>query len=95
MNIENQKKCIVTIPEDMLADLRVFVVLHGGSIKDAEPNDEVEITCYGKKETMKRQEAIAFYREAMEGSDGCEKERYTNIYLGLMSGATVVLDEEV
>lgn len=35
MNIEDQKKCIVTIPEDVLADLRVFVVLHGGSIKDA------------------------------------------------------------
>lgn len=41
MNIENQKKCIVTIPDDKLADLRVFVVLHGGSIKDAafENND--------------------------------------------------------
>ena len=95
MKTENQRKCIVTIPEDMLADLRVFVVLHGGSIKDAEPNDEVEITCYGKTETMKRQEAITLYKEAMEASEGSERDRYTNIYLGLMAGATVVLDEEV
>lgn len=55
----------------------------------------VEVTCYGKKETMKREEAKKFYLEAMMFSEGSERERYTNIYIGLMNGLDEVSDETI
>lgn len=47
----------------------------------------VTTVCYGeKKEWLSRSEAEDYFLEAMAGSDGSEKERYTNIYLKLKSG---------
>jgi predicted membrane protein len=55
--------------------------------------DLVKITCYGKMETMERKDAIAKYLEAMAWSDGSERDRYVNIYLGLISGEMEVSDD--
>ena len=54
--------------------------------------DLVKITCYNRTETMEREDAIAKYVEAMAWSDGSERDRYVNVYLGLISGATEVSD---
>jgi len=55
-------------------------------------NDIVYVTCYGKREKYKRQDAIDFYLKAMRCSEGSERERYTNVYLGLLDGLTEVSD---
>lgn len=51
-------------------------------------NDEVEITCYGDTSKTTRAEAIKFYLECMMCSEGAERDRYLNIYLQLLNGAT-------
>ena len=55
--------------------------------------DKVKITCYGKTDVMERSKAIRFYRDCMDNSEGCERERYVNIFLGLIDGLTEVSDE--
>ena len=55
--------------------------------------DMVTVTCYGKTEKMSRKDAMKFYLECMMMSEGAERDRYTNIYLGLISGETNVCDE--
>ena len=55
--------------------------------------DMVTITCYGKTEQMSRKDAIGKYLECIAWSEGSERDRYTNIYLGLISGETNVCDE--
>ncbi|MGM9938030.1 MAG: hypothetical protein ACI38A_11860 [Candidatus Ornithomonoglobus sp.] len=51
--------------------------------------------CYGKTESWNtRQEACDSFLEAMNGSDGSERERYTTIYTKLMAGMTVCSDED-
>lgn len=57
-------------------------------------NDNVVIKCYGKEERRKRKDAIKFYLECMMYSEGCERDRYTNIYLQLLSGQTYCNDEQ-
>ena len=53
----------------------------------------IKITCYGKTETWDdRKKAIDFYNEAVAWSDGCERERYMNILLGLYRGDMVCSD---
>lgn len=53
----------------------------------------ITITCYGKTETWDdRKKAIDFYKEAVAWSDGCERERYMNILLGLYNGDMVCSD---
>lgn len=56
--------------------------------------DLVKITCYGKKQVMKRKEAIKYFLDCMYCSEGSERERYTIIYLGLLAGHKVVSDED-
>lgn len=57
--------------------------------------EHIEITCYGKKKVwMDREAAKQFYLECMAGSEGSERDRYTNIYIDLMSGKTECFDEE-
>lgn len=51
------------------------------------------MTCYGKTETMTREEAIDEYYEGMMCCDGSEAERYQTIYCQLMEGLTDVSDE--
>ena len=55
--------------------------------------DLVKITCYRRTEVMERKDAIAKYLEAMAWSDGSERDRYVNIYLGLISGEKEVSDD--
>ena len=57
--------------------------------------DRVVTVCYGKKrEWESRNEAIAFYVDCMLNSEGAEQERYLEIYLDLMAGKTLCLDEK-
>lgn len=57
--------------------------------------DRVVTICYGKKrEWASRNEAIAFYVDCMLNSEGAEQERYLEIYIDLMAGKTLCLDEK-
>lgn len=56
-------------------------------------NETVTITCYGKTEQRKRGEAMDFYLEGARCCDGCEAERYFNIYCDLIDGLMVCSDE--
>lgn len=56
--------------------------------------DFVTITCYGKKETMPRQQAIAKYREGYMVCDGSERERYAAIYFQLIEGKAECYDNK-
>lgn len=64
------------------------------SIADKEIRmDKVRITCYGKTDVMERKDAMKFYRECANESEGSERERYVNILFGLMDGLTEVSDD--
>ena len=41
-----------------------------------------------------REEAIAFFREAVEECDGCERERYMFVLIDLLDGKVVCTDHE-
>ena len=57
--------------------------------------DAVRVTCYGETKVWDdRQEAIKEYLEGMTCCAGAERERYTNIYLQLISGCTECVDIE-
>ena len=47
-----------------------------------------------KREWESRNEAIAFYVDCMLHSEGAEQERYLEIYIDLMAGKTLCLDEK-
>ena len=55
--------------------------------------DMVEVTCYGTTKLYERQQAIREFLIAMQVCEGSEKERYANIYCGLVRGKKVVCDE--
>ena len=57
-------------------------------------NDIVTITCYYETEKMTRKEAIDFYENCAENSDGNEHRRYMNILDGLRAGLMKVDDNE-
>lgn len=53
----------------------------------------IKTICYGKEEEWAtREEAIKFYIECADASDGAERERYTTILLGLLNGEDIVSD---
>lgn len=53
----------------------------------------IAVVCYGEIEYWNsRKLAMQFYREAMEACDGCERERYTNIFLDLLDGMDICTD---
>ena len=55
----------------------------------------VKTVCYGKEEIWdSRTEAAEFYLQAMAGSEGSECDRYTKIYMELLSGYDVCRDED-
>ena len=54
--------------------------------------DKVTITCYGRKESLLRADAIRKYQEGMMCCEGSERERYTNIYIQLISGQENIKD---
>lgn len=54
---------------------------------------KIKITCYGRTEEWSdRNKAMAFYSQAIAETEGSERERYTNIYIGLMEGETNIRD---
>jgi hypothetical protein len=58
--------------------------------------EKIKTVCYGREETWEtREEAEAFFLQAMAGSEGSEQERYTNIYLKLQMGMTCCTDDDL
>lgn len=56
----------------------------------------VRTVCYDTEDIWKsREQAKQFFLKAMAGSEGSERERYTNIYMKLMMGMTDCDDSEV
>ena len=57
--------------------------------------DKIVTVCYGKEESWESKEAAEqFFLQAMMGSDGSERERYTNIYIKLQMGMTFCTDDD-
>lgn len=54
--------------------------------------DLVKVTCYGRTETLTRNEALNKYSEGILCSEGSERERYANIVAGLLNGLKEVDD---
>lgn len=54
--------------------------------------DKVSVTCYGQTKTMTRRQAVAKYYEAMQCSEGSERDRYCAIYFQLLDGETECSD---
>ena len=78
--------CVEAAKKAILAEL-------DKQIADLNGSDIVEVITYGKREKMKRNEAIAKFREYMAGSEGSERDRYVNVYLDLTAGKKVCKDE--
>lgn len=56
--------------------------------------DTVKTICYGKETVWdSRDEAIAFYYNAMLNCDGSERERYRTIYTAMAAGESICSDE--
>lgn len=57
--------------------------------------EKVTITCYGETKIWEdRSDALRFYKQGAESSDGCERQRYMNIVLQLMEGRKICTDNE-
>ena len=55
----------------------------------------VKTICYGKEQVWdKREDAAAFFLQAMAGSEGSEQQRYVLIYTKLLEGLDECSDEE-
>lgn len=58
-------------------------------------SDGVTTVCYGKvQEWDDRSESRNFFLNAMMNSEGAERERYANIYFGLVRGQGYCTDSE-
>ena len=56
---------------------------------------KVKTKCYGEvREWNDREEAQAFFLEAMMNSDGSENDRYSGIYIQLINGESFCTDED-
>lgn len=55
--------------------------------------DLVTIICYGQKQERTRDDALKFYHDCVQNSDGNERRRYMNILLDLMYGKTICYDK--
>ena len=54
----------------------------------------VKTICYGEEQIWdSRKAAMDYFFNAMMGSDGSEKERYTNVYTKLLMGREVCSDD--
>ena len=59
-------------------------------------SDGVTTVCYGKvQEWDDRIEARNFFLNAMMNSEGAERERYANIYFGIVRGQDYCTDSEI
>ena len=55
----------------------------------------VKTICYGKERTFdERQEAIDFYEDCVQNSEGSERERYVEILTDLRNGKQVCTDKK-
>lgn len=55
----------------------------------------VKVICYGKETTYDdRQEAVDFYEDCLQNSEGSERERYLEILLDLRSGKAICSDKK-
>jgi hypothetical protein len=55
----------------------------------------VKTICYGEEQVWdKREDAVAFFLQAMAASEGSEQQRYVSIYTKLFEGLDVCSDEE-
>ena len=53
----------------------------------------VTTICYGEKQHWEnRDKAIAYFMQAMAGSEGSEHERYANVFYALLKGKVVCTD---
>lgn len=52
----------------------------------------VTVICYGRMEHMTREQAIDKYYEGMVCCEGCERDRYTEIYCQLAEGKKICMD---
>lgn len=57
-------------------------------------DDKITIILYGRKSIMSREEAKEEMIECMMNSEGCERDRYLNVYMQLLEGKTLCSDEE-
>jgi hypothetical protein len=58
--------------------------------------EKIKTVCYGREDTWEsREEAETFFLQAMAGSEGSERDRYTNIYLKLQMGMTCCTDDDL
>ena len=70
-----------------------YIQSQGDEAKKDKPKP-VWVTCYNEREKWASAEkAIEFYKDCAANSDGCERERYTNIILKLQDGETDVDDQ--
>ena len=58
-------------------------------------SDGVTTVCYGKvQEWEERSEARKFFLEAMMNTEGAERERYANVYFGIIKGLDFCTDSD-
>ena len=59
------------------------------------PNRKVTTKCYGEvKEWNDREEAQAYFLEAMMSSNGAERDRYTGIFIQIQNWLDYCTDED-
>lgn len=69
------------------------IAKEGFDVDVAKAGDSVSVTCYGiTADWDNRNEAILYYAEGLNNSEGSEKERYSNIVWGLIDGDKKVAD---
>lgn len=57
--------------------------------------EKIITVTYGKEDTWtNRKKAMEFFMDCMRHSEGCERERYTNVYFKLMDGLTYCTDDD-
>lgn len=68
--------------------------VHRATARKPKMTDPVQVKCYGKWDSYKtRKAAMDFYFECMLGSEGCERDRYTNVYCKLKEGFRKCTDD--
>ena len=55
-------------------------------------NEQVDILCYNRWETMTRREGMKKYLEGMRCCEGSEQERYEKIFFDLLDGKMIATD---
>jgi len=57
--------------------------------------EKVKTVCYHQEQIWNsRNEAIDYFYKGMSCSEGCEKERYTKVYMELLEGKSICTDSD-